>query len=1235
MFFIVTSSNADNLFQESDSFQSIALSNDLEAQIREKIFGSIINAETSEVIPYCNIEVEGAQVGTSSNELGEFVLEVDSLPVTIVFSHLNYEKKVVELTNTSNLTIQLTPLVNSLNEVVISTKRKSNYPYELALEAFSKTRKLTDKSSYGQAFYRQKSKNDDEYTEFSEIIYDTEYTVDGINDWEISEGRYALKREKINNSNFTLLSRILKAIQPDTDDIIFPLSYDVKEYYDVKIVDILSSGDEDIAVLKFRPLPEVKTPAFEGEAYINTKTYEILKISGTVINDRLDFIKFREKKTYTKNYTLSYEMAFKKDIKNNLLIDYIKVDHSFDYYRNDSLLTHVSSTSNLTYFEYYDTDSPRRFRKNFRNSKSDWETLNKIGYNEKFWENNPIVKRTPVEDEVIASFEKANAFESIFLNTKEQIAFMQSNLRGDVFIKNFDTILRNYNNYNPIEKVFLHTDKEIFFAGEMIWYNATVVLGPFHHLSTGSMQIHVDLIDEYNSIVASKNHKLIEGKGEGNIIIPGDLPEGKYQLRAYTNWMQNFDNDFFFTKTIQLLSTNKNNESQLNIDNKIDLQFFPEGGHAVNGLNGKVAFKAIGSNGYSKEVKGIIKNSKGEIVVPINTIYQGMGFFTLNPQPNETYTAVLEDGSMYKLPETQNEGYSMLIDNLDTNNIKIKVQASNALRSKPFYIIGTINNEKYYQGKFAFNAQSVLDFEIPKNKFPSGVMTITLFDEQMRPWVERPVFVNNNEELIIQAELEDASFERREKVKLKVNVKDVYGTPLSTNFSIAITDAESVNKNNFGTNILTHLLLESNIKGHIENPGYFFSDTKRSTRAKLDLVMSTHGWRKFNWQEMDKTSIVSPKEFLFKKGYSVSGIATNMQDVPLKNRELKMIAKSKSDELMDLYVTKTDEEGNFIIENVTNAGDVDLTFNAYQSDGNPIQTKVALLDSDDKSNLPKPNFKSKYRGVQGDILDNYNKKRPAFFMYDGAEKLDEVLVTAEKKSISELTKYSESLYGAKPDHTIINEDKTAGNILYHLGNIPGVAVDLSFNWVNFRGNQYGPLWIVDGMRLDGEIDPRFGRVERDEVEDSKTKRLYNDKPKTDNVPLMVQNLDFSNVERIEILKRGSQTAVYGPVGRYGVIIVYTKSGRPKTDKVFSSKQTIKGYSKLKEFYSPKYDVVLEEHKNPDNRTTLYWNPSVKTDKNGNAAIIFYNSDSAKSFEVDIQALSQYGTPGVYLNTFKN
>jgi len=1233
----VIPSNAINLIEESSCFEHTTLPNELEeikgdkiildtsyliTQKSERISGKITDSTTGAPIPYCNIEVVGFQTGTSSNELGEFILEVDALPVTVIFSHLNYEKKTIEVSQLSTLNIQLTPLVNSLNEVVLSANKRDSYAFELAEKALSTMRKLSDKKKYGRAFYRQKSKNGDEYSEFSEIIYDAIYTSEGIENWEILEGRYALKQEMVNNSNFTLLSRILKSIQPDTDDLIFPLRFNVRYFYDIKIIDMLSSADGDIATLWFKPLENVIAPILDTEVVINTKTYDVLKVSGTVVNDHLEFIKFKEKNTFAKNYQLSYEMVFKKNSNEELLIDYIKVDHAFDYYKDEAFLTDVTSTSNLVFFEHNELDVVKRIRNRFWKRGSDWEALNKIGYNEVFWKNNPIVKRTPVEDEVIASFEKDNAFESIFLNTKEQIAFMQSNLKGDLFIEKFDSTIRNYNNNNPVEKVFLHANKDVFFGGENLWYKAYAVLGEHHRYSMASKVLYVDLIDSNNKLVLSQTHKLYEGQGQGHMELLSTLQAGVYHLRAYTNWMRNFDDDFFFTKKIKLINTSNVKNVESEPQENIDLQFFPEGGYAINEMSGKIAFKAIGSDGLGVKVKGHIENTKGETIVAIRSMYQGMGFFTLKPEPNERYTVILDNGSKYELPKIQKEGYTMFVDNLDPRNVKIKIQASDELRNKPFYIIGLSNNNKQYQGRYKFNAASVIDFEIPKSRLPSGVLTLTLFDETMRPWCERVLFINNKIELNIQTELNKSDFRKRDKFELKVHINDAYGAPLSTNFSVAVTDTERVEKDEFGDNILTYLLLQSDIKGFVENPGYYFNDDRRSTTAKLDLLMLTQGWRKFNWQELENTNFELPKDFVFERGYSISGIAANMQDEPLQTKELKMIAKSG--EFLNLYTTKTKEDGSFIIDNVTNEGNVEMAFNVYNENGDAIDTKVTILETKGENNLPMPNFKAQGTYItDSDLVSGSN--RP-FAVYQDAEQLDEVLVEADKKFANELTKYKKSLFGVEPDHTIMNDDKRSGNILFHFNNIPGVSVDMLHNVIFFRGNPFGPIWIVDGVRMESEAT-------RDVISDAISTNPYQDKMKP-NIPDFVYNLDMSNIERVEIIKQASKAAIYGPEGKYGVIIVYTKTGRPKPNNAFTSKHKVQGFSKVKEFYSPKYDVVLEEHKNPDNRATLYWNPSVKTDKNGNATIVFYNSDTAKSFQVDIQALSEYGTPGTYLNTYK-
>lgn len=153
VFFILSFFIIGRIFSQSNNYENYIASNisfyenyeviSTIIDLSQEISGKVLDVKTGEVIPYCNIEVLDSQFGTSSNELGEFILQIDSLPVKIVFSHLNYERKVVEISETSNLNIQLTPLVNSLSEVVLAVNKKDKYAYELAEKAFSKTRKLS------------------------------------------------------------------------------------------------------------------------------------------------------------------------------------------------------------------------------------------------------------------------------------------------------------------------------------------------------------------------------------------------------------------------------------------------------------------------------------------------------------------------------------------------------------------------------------------------------------------------------------------------------------------------------------------------------------------------------------------------------------------------------------------------------------------------------------------------------------------------------------------------------------------------------------------------------------------------------------------------------------------------------------------------------------------------------------------------------------------------------------
>ncbi len=1199
-----------------------------------EISGKVIDKDTGEAIPYCSITSASSSAGTASNELGEFVVSIDSLPSKLVFSHISYGKQVVTVSQASEMTVSLNPLVAILEEVVVLAAKKDGFAKELVKKAYEKTSNTSGKQHYGKAFYRQKSKNGDDYSEFSEIFYDLRYNSSGIADWNIVEGRYALKDDAVYNRNYTLFSRILRPLQPNTEELIFPLHPSFEVYYDVKIIEMILSGDTKIAVVHFKPKSTIKTPIFEGSIYINSSTYDILKIIGTIARDDLKLSKLNANNGYWKDYAISYEITYKQDSTASLVLDYIKIDQDFDYFKGDSLQYHTVTTSNLTFYEHYTPTSRRRLGGRITRNQSDWENLNEIGYNERFWANNPIIKRTPVEEEVISSFEKDNAFNSIFLNSAENIALLEANLAGDLFIKNFTSGLNDYNNYNPVEKVFLHTDRDLFSSGEPIWFSAYAVIGPYHELTVASRVLHVDLIAPNNKIVLSQTHELANGRSSGSIELPKNLFSGNYELRAYTQWMRNFDTDFLFTKKLKILnSTNKTPPGSAK-ENKIDLQFFPEGGYAVVGIASKIAFKAIGSDGIYRKVTGKVLDSEGRPVAVLNTFDRGAGFFQLVPKKGVQYEAVLEDGTRYPLPEILENGYTISVNNLNGKSIKVIVQASTSLRDKAFYAIGHTRGRKYYQGKFEFGESQVLTFEIPKTNIPSGVLTLTIFDEFKKPRCERPMFVNNQEELVISAKIEKKKFGKREKIEMGITVTDTYGRPISTNLSMAITDVKQVQKDLGSVNILSHLLLQSDLKGQISNPGLLFKDHKRTTLNQLDLVMLTHGWRKFPWQEV-WNGANTEKDFSFSKGLRVAGTATSKYGNPLPNTTLNVVAKSGND--LGMYTATTAIGGKFSIPDFNFSDSTQIAIHAFDVKDRPVDVVVAL----DKAKIlkpPMPQFKSPVL-EQSEELDSYldmansRKRFNSLYDFDKINELEEVVVT--QKKTNKPINARPSNYGQMADATVYTKDHIAMQTVLQLVSLfPGVQVNGTT--VSIR-NQGTPFWVLDGIPVYND-NPSASTVARTNQRESRANggsgALFLSVAQSmaaGPAPTFITTMDALTIERVEILK-GVSAAIYGSRAANGVILIYTKRGEGAPP-IISGDFTIMGHAAAREFYSPKYDLKIEAHEKPDYRATLYWNPSFSTDSNGKASIEFFNSDTAKSIQVAIEGISTLGVPGSYLETF--
>ncbi len=1225
-----------------------------QSEFSVKLKGKVVNSKTGEIVPFCSVVINNTFEGTSSNEEGEFVIKLNKLPSTLIFSHVSFETTKITVSENQELLIKMTPLLNILEEVYIETKTKpitkDAYATNLAKKAFEKLQRQIRNFKYGKALYRQKSKNGSVYSELAEIIFDTRYSLNGVENWEIIEGRYALKKETINNKNFTLFTRIIKSLQPDTEDLIFPLSQSIESFYNVILIKTIKSENGDIAQLRFSPKGN-QYPIFKSDVYIHKKNHDVLKIVSSVDDDRLDLVKFKENNIEKKNYHLDYEMVFKENESLGMVLDYININQEFDYFKDGLFRNKVSAQSNFTLFEYYPSNEKRRLGRQFDRSKSDWEKLNEIGYNQEFWEENPIIKRTPIEDDIIDQFERDNAFESIYINSRNQITFNQKDLLNAPFIKSLSAEIKAYNIGNPIEKVYLHTDKGVYYSGENIWFSAYAMMSENSEKALSSSMLHIDVLDASNKLILTQKNKLSDGRGVGNVTLPGDLPSGIYKLRVYTPWMKNYDSDYFFDRTIKVLS----NIADKNIDelenNLTSVSFFPEGGDLVAGLNSKVAFKAIGNDGLGKKIKGKIIDSKKEHVINFSSVYNGIGHFSFTPKSSEKYTAVLDDNTHFLLPDVKNSGYVMSVNNLSERSVMVKIFADKQLRNKPVYVIGQIENRKYYQGKFEFGGNDFVEAEISKSRLPSGVLTITVLDEERVPFCERVVFVNNMDELNIATKINKSKLAPREKITLDILVTDPNGQPAIADVSLSVTDKNVAKKNENASNIYTSFLMESDLKGHIEKPYELLKDNNRTTKHKLDLVMLANGWRKF---KIDRNNALTTKEFSISEGIVFRGWVKDSHNNQLKNTDVEVVAKSK--DKIRMYSAKTDDNGLLVVADINQTGDVDLVFNVLDENRNVLET-AKVIPFDDYGLIPESNPNIDIASNKNSVNNNSsfivktnkiveltqqdkkyipNLDSDIFFAPDSTRvKLDEVIVESKLRRKKEIEQATPSNYGVEPDKTIYTENRHEQRIQDLLMGVAGVTV--VGNELSIR-NAGAPLYIIDGIPVvneDTDIDvsnpaPSGTSSPSGSENAEPTRGLM--MSRSTSIPPRVLNLTVYDIERIEVLK-GPSAAIYGVRGANGVILFYSKVGRVRgKDRIELPSHTINGYSVTKEFYSPKYNVKKTTRKK-DTRSTLFWKPSIITDSNGRAKVEFFNSDNANEIQVNIEGLSIYGYPGSYLKTY--
>ena len=783
------------------------------------------------------------------------------------------------------------------------------------------------------------------------------------------------------------------------------------------------------------------------------------------------------------------------------------------------------------------------------------------------------------------------------------------------------------------ERSYIHTDKPFYLAGEDIWFKAYLMIGPYQTPDTMSAVLYVELIDQQGNLVARKNVHIREGLGYGDFHLAPTLIPGKFMIRAYTHYMQNYDQAYYFRKGVSILpafqydaEVERNSRKAIKEMNEnpeaspVRLGFYPEGGDLMEGLQSKVAFRINDTSGKGLEAEGVIKNSKGEEVTRFKTRKFGMGYFLLTPVPDEVYAATILYGNKpytFPLPQAKKQGYVLHI-NKTGDKVYCWVRNNMGVSMNNSFVIGHYRGFPFITVKGSAG-QEFLYALVSVKEIPSGIMCFTFFDSLGIPRCERLVYNENpGENVKYSMESDKNNYGKREKTTFRIHCTNLNGIPVLTNLSLSVTNTSIINPDDNRSSILSYFDLESDLPGTIESPGYYFNPENPDRLGVLDELLLTQGWRRFTWQEVMEEHPGQP-EFSAERGFDISGRLVDFYN-PAKIQPgfaRIFIFKNK------LYYqeVKTDDKGSFQFNGLDINDSTQVVMQAWRippgakkmKPNKQPKTKNDLAIQVLPQSFPDVNLNLWPLFIEQPVsYSGYLGLNNIILSYDSAYHAHTImlkeLTVRERKIIHDPFERPGKLYG-NPSNRIVMDSipvssqslrlfdivrKYVPNIL-----IRGAPPDLQILMrgpVSLQGSNE-PLILLDGVPVESDF-------------------MY--------------DYPSSEIAFIDILKT-SATSMYGGITGNGVIAFYTKSqavhyadeGRKGIINFVRN-----GYAIAREFYTPDYDTGESKLSRPDYRRTLYWNPSLTTNDHGDIQFSFYTSDETANYRVDVQGMTYSGIPVV-------
>jgi len=750
------------------------------------------------------------------------------------------------------------------------------------------------------------------------------------------------------------------------------------------------------------------------------------------------------------------------------------------------------------------------------------------------------------------------------------------------------------------EKIFVHPDKTFFLAGETLWFS---IYGLDASLHTPCLSViaYAELLNkDHQPILQGKIH-LQDGKGAGSFPLPSSIPTGNYQLRCYTSWMKNGDPGLFFHQQITIINTLRPNTPTTTATPFLSFRFFPEGGNLVYGQTSRLAFKTTGDHQHGLDCTGFILDQQHDTVTRFHSTHLGMGSFLFTPVKGKRYTAVIttpDTTFQQDLPAIYDDGYLMHLTEEQDGKIKIAVSCPHTPQDPSVYLlIHTRRRTAAIQTAHLANNKAV--FSIDKTSLPAGISHLTIFDAAKAPVCQRLYYrqPSHMDTMTLDAQLSQTSFNTRKKAALSLTTTNPAGTPAKADLSLSVFLIDSL-QDLPNEDIVSFLLLSSELKGRIENPRYYFQDTTGAAKEALDNLLLTQGWSRFKWEEVLQHKRTYLEFLPETNGPLIAGRMidrTTGTNAPPAIGYLSVpgryftfgAAKSRQDGTI-LFNTKSFYgSNNLIVQTSSGTSDTNYRIDIL----NPFYEKPTDWESPPLSIAPSMEHLLLDRSIDMQVDNAYLQ---------------------EKKSKWQTTPGKDTLpfYG-HGDHGYRLDDYTRFHTLEEVMreyidevHVPAQSGKYHFRVRNNLFNVYfdnDPLMLIDGVPVyDAE---------------------------------KILEIDPLKFRQIDVVARKFYT---GPLVSNGIVSYRTYDGNLGGYRLDPNAIIVhyEGLQLQQEFYTPAYDGNLAPSSRiPDLRNVLQWIPDIDTRQEGKSSISFYTSDIPGTYALFVQGITDQGLPGSRLITF--